>query len=154
MNVNSPAVTFTMVRTSSGFALINSVSLEISSAAFSAPCVNVGNSASPSAICRPSNADFSRVTLPSKLSSLICAMRSAAPAALLTESDSFLKSASLAFTIASIPAKDSFPKMAVAAATCSDSESPPKLDRRLSMTSRNVFMLPSAFVRLIPYLSM
>ena len=44
--------------------------------------------------------------------------------------------------------------MAVAAATCSVSDNPPRLLRRLSTTSRNDFMLPSAFVRLIPYLSM
>ena len=154
MNANRPAVTFTMVRTSSGFALINSVKFETNFVSCCVPARNVGSSASPIAVCNPSVADFNSVTSPSKLSSLIAAIRSAAPAALLTASDTFLKSASLAFTIASIPAKDSLPKMAVAAAVFSVLESPPKLDRRLSMTSRNVFMLPSAFVRLIPYLSM
>ena len=55
--------------------------------------------------------------------------------------------------IANMPAMASFPKIVLAAAVCSVSESPPRLPRKLSMTPFSVFMFPELSVKLIPYFS-
>ena len=105
----------------------------------------------PKVICAVSTAPPISSRAPARLSCIVSAIRSAAPAELSICCARLFQSSSLAFIIASIPAMASFPKIAAAAAVCSDSDNPPRLPRRFSITPRKDFMFPSLSVRLIPY---
>ena len=152
-NPANATATLAMVFVACGFSLTKFVTAFTISVNFFTPSVRVGNNNSPSSTCKASKADCANVILPLRLSNLVSAICLAAPSQLYTASVSLLKSASDAFTIASIPAKLSFPKIVVAAATCSASDNPPKLLRRFFTTSPKLFIEPSAFVRLMPYFS-
>ena len=85
---------------------------------------------------------------------MVSAMLSAVPSQLSIAPVSLLKSESDALIMASQPAIEFLPKMADAAAACSDSERPPILSRREIMVSLRL-MEPSSFsTRAILYLSM
>ena len=84
------------------------------------------------------------------MSSIFAAISSADPDDPLIAAVSLSKSSVLAFTIVKSPAMLSLPAKVVAAAAFSVSDNPENDDRKLSITSAKLFMLPLLSVKLMP----
>ena len=114
----------------------------------------IGMSRSPKEMASSSSWDFRMVSWPDRLSCMISAMDSAEPSQLSIAPVSLSKSSSDALIMESQPAMEFFPKIAEAAAACSDSDRPPIFSRREIIVSRRL-MEPSSFsTRAMLYLSM
>ena len=106
----------------------------------------VGMMISPNSIPMDSSWLFSMVSSPFRLSFMVSAMLFAAPELPSIAFVKRSKSASDAFRIAAHPEIAFFPKMALSAAACSDSDKSPSFSRTVSMISRSESMLPSESV--------
>ena len=115
--------------------------------------LTTGSIPSPKLSLTPSRADCISVTEPARLSIIVSDIDLEAPSAPSMASASLSKSSSEALTIASAPAMACLPKIVLAAAVCSSSESPPRESRMFSMTCMRVFCFPSPSVKEIPYFS-
>ena len=113
---------------------------------FSTAFSTIGIRDSPKEMAIPSILLFNSSTLPLRLSCMVAAILSAAPAELLMLSLSFAKSSLLAFTMASSPLIASCPARFAAICTCSSWVSPANFCRSSKSVASSGLMLPSALV--------